>query len=392
MCKFFINPYVKDIPDWSCSDYSFLNTNDMLAFHQSIPDYHPTPLDKLPELATRLRIGQIFVKNESFRFGIKAFKALGASYAIFRFLKREYTAQYGDGLKIARLRDIENIIKVKNYTFSAATDGNHGKAVAWTARRLKQKAVIFMPHDSAKARIESIICEGAEVVLVKGSFDDCVQQCAQESQKKGWQVISDTAYQDYYLIPQFILLGYTTLFKEMENTINKLDSPDVDFVFLQAGVGGFAAAATSYYVKRYKQKRPKLVCVEPLESDCFFESICCGKGNPVATRGNLCSIMAGLNCGIPSPVAWPVVKDGVHFFLSISDSYAQQAMRLYAREKIVSGESGAAGLAGLLALCSDKKIKAVRHKIKLGIESRVLLINTEGDTDPTSYQQIIKSI
>lgn len=388
MCEYSFNPYLKTKPCWRGAEYSFLDHYDMLDFHRSINGYRPTPLVALPELAQSFGLGEIYVKDESQRFGIKAFKALGASYAIYRLLKTQWESRFDTTFNAESFKNPAVLKKLGSFTFSAATDGNHGRAVAWTAKKLRQRAVIFMPEGSARARIENIAREGAKVVIVAGTFDDCVKRCARESEENGWQVIADTAYAGYNQIPQYIMLGYTTLFREMENSIHKKDAPAIDFVILPAGVGGIAAAGTSYYVKKYADKRPNLICVEPLESDCFLESIRFGSGKPIPTKGKQKSLMVGLDCGIPSLVAWPIIRDGVHLFIAISDQYAEQAMRLYARENIVSGESGASGLAGLLALCSDKNLQKAREQI--GLEnSRVLLINTEGDTDPANYKRIV---
>ena len=406
-CKYSFNPYRQEAPDWNKAEYAFLKSSDMLDFHKTIPGYEPTPLTALPNLTKKLGMKEIFVKDESFRFGIKAFKALGASYAIHRFLQRAASAP-GES----------------SFTFCAATDGNHGRAVAWTARRLKQKAVIYMPEDTARSGIENVEAEGAKVELVPGTFDDCVEKCAADAEKNGWQAISDTAYPGYFEIPQYIMLGYTTIFREMEGILHKENDAGIDFLFLPAGVGGIAAAGSSYYTLKYKTagagpqpmnvdetissqlkevrkktispqtgstgKRPKLICVEPAACDCFLESIRFGKGSPLPARGKPESIMVGLNCGIPSPAAWPVIRDSMDLFIGITDNYAVAAMREYYKENVTSGESGASGLAGLLALLQDKRLRDAKKQIGLNSDSRVLLINTEGDTDPVNYQKIVR--
>jgi diaminopropionate ammonia-lyase len=365
VCKYSFNPYRQNVPDWHKPEFSFLNSDDMQRFHRSIPGYKPTPLLSLENLAESLGLQELFVKDESHRFGIKAFKALGASYAIYRFLQnREESAPL---------------------TFCAATDGNHGKAVAWTANRLKQKAVIYMPANTAFSRVKSVEAEGARVMLVAGTFDDCVARCAADAEQNGWQAIADTAYPGYSEIPKYIMLGYTTIFRET-------NIPEVDFVFLPAGVGGLAAAGSSYFVRRYGEERPGLVCVEPSDCDCFLESVRFGKGKPLPAKGKQESIMVGLNCGIPSPVAWPVIRDSMDLFIAITDNYAVDAMRAYYKENITSGESGASGLAGLLALLKDDRLKEAREKIGINKSSRVLLINTEGDTDPENYRKILSDI
>ncbi len=388
MCRYSFNPFRKAAPQWG-EEYAFLNATDMWEFHKSLQGYAPTPVVELPRVAEKLRLGAVFVKDESQRFGIKAFKALGASYAIYRFLKEKWETRFGTPFTPESFRNPNVVKKLGTFTFTAATDGNHGRAVAWTARMLGQKAVVYMPANSAPARVEAIRGEGAKVVLVEGTFDDCVERCDRDARLNGWQVVSDTAYPGYMDLPKFILLGYTTLFREMEESLHPPERSEIDFVLLPAGVGGLAAAGTSYYVRRYGENRPKLICVEPESAACFLDSIRFGQGEAVATKGRLDSIMAGLNCGIPSPVTWPIIRDGMDFFLAIPDRYAIEAMRLYAREGVVSGESGASGLAGLLALTTSPKLKSAAERLGLNRSARILLINTEGDTDPVSYRSIV---
>lgn len=380
---------LKERPDWTGPEFAFLSSSDMLDFHKSLDGYAPTPLVPLPGIAGELGIKELYVKDESFRFGIKAFKAIGASYAIYRFLKNQWQKRFSSEFNEKSFRDPDVLKELGSFTFCAATDGNHGRAVAWTANKLKQRAIIYMPENTAPSRIENIESENGEVVLVPGTFDDCVEKCARDAETNGWQAVSDTAYPGYMELPKYIMLGYTTIFRELEDSLNPPGEPRIDFVLLPAGVGGLAAAGTSYYVRRYEEKRPKLISVEPSDCDCFLESIKYGSGESLPTRGKQESIMAGLNCGIPSPIAWPIIRDGMHLFIGITDNYAEDAMRVYYKEKIISGESGASGLAGLLALFRDPELKQAKEKIGLNKNARVLLINTEGDTDPVNYKRIV---
>lgn len=396
-CKFAFNPLMKKEPNWQGGEFSFLQSSDMLNFHKSLAGYQQTPLVSLPQVAASIGVKEVFVKDESFRFGIKAFKAFGASYAIYRFLKGEWEKRFshtGIVFNEQSFLQPEILNRLGEFTFCAATDGNHGRAVAWTAAKLKQKAIIYMPKNTAQARVDNIKNEGAEVILIPGTFDDCVAQCAADATKNNRQAISDTAYKGYMEIPQYIMLGYTSIFKEIEEQpeahLHGRMAAGVDIVFLPAGVGGIAAAGTSYYVQKYGASRPHLICVEPSDCDCFLESIKYGNGLPLPTRGKQESMMVGLNCGIPSPVAWPIIRDGMELFLAITDDYVIQAMRAYHNEHVIAGESGAAGLAALLALAQDEQLNAVRHHIHLHKNTRILLINTEGDTDPINYQQIIQ--
>jgi len=396
MCEYAFNESCLARPAWDGEEYAFLNDGDMLAFHRALPGYAATPLRELPDLAYRLGLGAIRVKDESARFGIKAFKALGASYAIYRFLKKKWQERFTAPFSVETFRDERALAALGAFTFCAATDGNHGRAVAWTARRLGQKAVIYMPADSVAARVENIRGEGAEVVLVPGTFDLCVERCAADAARNGWQAISDTAYPGYREIPGWILLGYTSIFAELEGVLHGPERAGVDVVILPAGVGGLAAAGAFYYAKRYGAARPCLICVEPVSSDCFLESVRFGQGRALPTRGRQTSIMAGLNCGVPSPLAWPIVRDAFPFFLAVGDSWAEQAMRRYYHPlgmdpRIVSGESGASGLAALLALTQSDKLAAVRSRLPLNQDASVLLINTEGDTDPVNFQKIVET-
>lgn len=396
MCEYAFNDMRKDWPVWQGEEYDFLKNSGMLDFHRSLPGYEPTPLRALPDLAFRFGLGAILVKDESKRFGIKAFKALGASYAIYRFLKKQWSTRFKEPFTPASFQDADVLAKLGSFTFCAATDGNHGRAVAWTAKKLGQKAVIYMPADSVEARVENIGNEGAEVVLVEGTFDLCVERCAADAAKNGWQAISDTAYPGYREIPGWILLGYTSIFAELEGVLHQPDKANVDAVILPAGVGGLAAAGAFYYAKHYGAQRPVLICVEPVSSDCFLESVRFGAGEALPTRGKQTSIMAGLNCGVPSPLAWPFVRDAVHFFLAVGDKYAEQAMRRYYHPlgmdpRIVAGESGASGLAALLALTNSDKLAGIRSKLPLNQNSRILLINTEGDTDPVNFKKIVEA-
>lgn len=350
----------------------------VLVFHRSLDGYAPTPLLGFPVLAAELLLGEVWVKDESRRFGLGAFKALGASYAIARFL-RERGAAEGGGPTL---------------TFATATDGNHGRAVAWTARTLGHRAVIFVPGHTVPARVAAIRGEGARVVVVDGTYDAAVRRAAEESAAHGWQVISDTAYPGYTEIPGWIMAGYETIFAEATAQLDAAGRGDPDVVLLQAGVGGLACAGALFYVRRAGPGRPRLAVVEPTDADCLLESIRSPDGALSEGRGGQTSIMAGLNCGTPSLSAWPVLRLAVDVFLAVEDSFAEDAMRRLASgaagdPRLVAGESGAAGLAGLLALCGEPGFAAARAALGLGPAARVLLVSTEGATDPAGYRRIV---
>ncbi len=335
------------------------HAESVVNYHRSLVDYRPTPLYKLENCVKG--IGSLYVKDESERFGLKAFKALGASYAMHVLLK-------------------EN---PRITTFSTATDGNHGKAVAWSAAKLGLNARIYVPKHTVPARIRAIEEQGAEVIVVDGDYDAAVQQAQLEAHKNGWTLLQDTAWPGYERIPKLIMAGYLTQFLELES---QMQVPDL--IFLQAGVGSWAAAAACYYRLKHG-KRPSLVCVEPVEADCILESV--KHGRVTRTRASQRTIMAGLNCGTPSTLAFEILKSSIDLFLAVDDSWTVEAMRKLHAASIVSGESGAAGLAGLLALLQDSSLQQCREQLGINDSTSVLVFNSEGDTDPESFLTIVSS-
>ena len=366
-------PYFLNSPSNKLADNlttAILQLGDSASFHQSQPEYLPTPLIQLPALANSYGVANIYVKDESCRFGLNAFKGLGASYAVFKILQK-YPQQT---------------------TFCTATDGNHGRAVAWSARRAGKEAVVFVPRDTTTSRIAAIENEGAYVMKIDGNYDEACAYAKQQSQEKGWQLVQDTAWEGYEEIPAYIMAGYITHFKELENSLHSLPKPKIDIVFLQAGVGSWAASATWYYLKRYGQHRPTIVVVEPTASDGILESF--KQNRRSSPKGDLKTMMAGLNCGVPSLSAWDILKSGVDAAMVVNDSYAAQAMKLlyFPKEQdpqLFAGESGAGGLAGFLALMTDKNYAPLRKALNLSRHSSILFYNTEGATDPENFKKII---
>lgn len=381
MCELIPNPRAAARPQWGADIVAPFLAKDILPCHQSLPGYAPTPIVKLDSLAEELGIGSICLKDESHRFGLKAFKSLGASYAIYRLLKECWANETGEVFSPELFHSRHYRDKLGEFTFCTATDGNHGRAVAWTARLLGEKAVIYMPADSVPARVEAIRSEGAQVVLVDGSYDDCVARAQRDADANAWQVVSDTSYEGYTTIPRYIMAGYTAMFREIDNSLAPADR-QFDHVLVQAGVGSLLAAAAWYYSAN-RQTRPTLVGVEPTAAACVAESVRNGKMQ--ASQGSLQTIMAGLNCGTVSKIAWPFIDSGVDAVITLGDNHARQAMyTLYhphgADPQVTSGESGAAGLAGLLA---------ARSQLGLTETSKVLLLSTEGDTDPENFRRVV---
>lgn len=392
MCRIIANRYCQSAPDWDNNLGQAFNADDISDLHQSLPEYQPTELIELPSLANRLELGRLLVKNESTRFGLKAFKALGATYAIYKYL-RTYLTETNRACPFAsEFYRKPNLLDAGEITFCTATDGNHGRGVAWVARKLGQQARIYMPADTVPSRIENIRAENAEVVLVNGTYDQAVEQAATDAEANGWVVISDTSWPGYEQIPLWIMAGYLTLFREIEQAID--DISRIDFVLVQGGVGALAGAAAWYFRKICLQPGPGLIMVEPTEAACLLESIESPEGMPAMGHGRQNSIMAGLNCGLPSGVAWPLVKQGFSHFMAVSDSECERAMRQYYLSegddpRVISGESGAAGLAGLQVLMRRPGMTEARRQLRLGHNSTVLLLNTEGDTDPESFARLV---
>ena len=351
-----------------------------LDFHRRLPEYAATPLVDASGLAGALGVGKVWVKDESWRLGLPAFKILGASWAVFKALEAHSGGGIGEWGDVEGLRG--RLAPHKPLTLAAATDGNHGRAVARMAGLLGLGARIFVPADMARARIEAIRSEGAEVVVVRGTYDEAVARSAEETDER-CLVISDTSWPGYEDVPRWVIDGYSTILWEVEDELGRLGEGGPTLVVVQIGVGAFAAAVTRHFRSPGVSPRPKILGVEPAHAACALASA--EAGGIVHLPGPHDSIMAGLNCGSPSVVAWPVVSKGVDVFVEIEDGWAREAMRMLAGAGIVSGETGAAGLAGLLAVAREGD----REELGLTEEARVLVFNCEGATDPGAYGRIV---
>jgi diaminopropionate ammonia-lyase len=354
-----------------------------LAFHRQLPGYAPTPLLDAPELARQLGVGRVWVKDESSRLGLPAFKILGASWAAYQALCARLGLDPSPDLTLDALRT--RLAPLRPLTLAAATDGNHGRAVARVARWLGLDARIFVPEEMVEARRAAIRDEGATVVVVRGSYDDAVARAAAEAGPR-CLVIADTALGEDEAVPRWVIDGYSTILWEVDDELVRRGEPGPTTVAVQIGVGALAAAVTRHYRRPQIGPPPTLLGVEPEGAACLLASVAAGA--PVLVPGPHRSIMAGLNCGLPSPVAWPTVSRGIDGFIAIEDGWARAAMRALAGVGVVAGETGAAGLAGLLALHES----AARGTLPgLSPDARVLLFNTEGATDPAEYERIVGS-
>ncbi len=353
-----------------------------LEVHRRLPSYRATPLVECPALARALGVAQVWVKDESSRLGLPSFKVLGAYYAVYRELCRLLGGepQWSD---LAELR--KALAPLGALTLMAATDGNHGRAVARTARALGYASRIYVPAGTAAARVTAIESEGAPVTVIDGDYDETVRQCARDA-GEGCMVISDTSWPGYEQIPAWVIDGYATMFWELQEQFPNGDGP-IDAVALPVGVGALASAAVRHFRGRAEASGVRLIGVEPAGSDCVGQSV--RAGHPVIVPGPHTSIMAGLNCGTPSRLAWPLVERGLDVLVAIDDELAREAMRLLDRAGIVAGETGAAALGGLLALRDGGQPSHVVMAAGLRPDARILIVCSEGATDAAAYEQIV---
>ena len=339
-----------------------------LSFHKSFDEYEPTPLVSLESYAQANGIGAVFIKDESFRFGLNAFKVLGGSYAVASFA--------------------ENL--PEDAVFITATDGNHGRGVAWAASRLGRKSVVYMPRGTARERLDNILKLGSDASITDLPYDDAVRKAKYDAEQNGWILVQDTSWDGYEEVPYRIMQGYLTMVYE---AVSQLGDKIPTHVFLQAGVGSMAAAVTAFLANLYKNKKPTIIIVEPDNANCIYLTAEAADGMIHSYEGEMNTIMAGLACGEPCTVAWDILKDYADYFASIPDEYAANGMRVLAHprggdRKIVSGESGASAFGCLNEILTNPGQKPLKEELGIGSESVVLCFSTEGATDMKNYKKI----
>ena len=364
------------------------------AFHKTIPGYERTPLAHLTHMADSLGLKDVCVKDESYRFGLNAFKVLGGSFAMAKYIAKQ------TGRDISEL-DFETLTSDKlreefgQATFFTATDGNHGRGVAWAANRLGQKAVVRMPKGTTKTRFDNIAKEGATVTIEEVNYDDCVRMAAAEAAKTEHGIIvQDTAWDGYEEIPSWIMQGYGTLVLEADQQLKEMGVERPTHVFVQAGVGSLAGAVVGYFAHKYKDNPPVMAVCEASAADCLYRSAVAKTGNLVNVTGDLQTIMAGLACGEGNTIGWDILKNHVDVFASCPDWMSAKATRIYANPlgddpHVVSGESGSVPLGFCFTALHDEDAKDLKEALKLDENSVVLVISTEGDTDPVRYREIV---
>lgn len=361
------------------------------AFHRSFPDYKPTPLLNLKSLAGALGVKSFNVKDESKRFGLNAFKVLGGSYAIGNYVAHKLGLDISE-LDFERMANDEVRRKLGDVTFVTATDGNHGRGVAWTANRLKQRCVVYLPKGSSVERLNNIRELGADAYITDLNYDDAVRLANEGVTRNGWVLIQDTAWDGYEDVPRWIMQGYTTMGYEI---INQLNGEIPTHIFLQAGVGAMAGAMTGFFSDYYKgDKKPVITILEPDKADCIFRTAAAADGKLHSVKGDMDSIMAGLCCGEPCTIGWEVLRYYADNFVSVPDYIAAKGMRILGNPlgddaRVISGESGACTTGFVAELMQNDSLKQIREQIGLDRESRILCISTEGDTDRANYRNIV---
>jgi diaminopropionate ammonia-lyase len=376
--------------DKNLSVMSVTEVQKARTFHKSFPQYSVTPLVNLEKMAAYLGLGKVMVKDESYRFGLNAFKVLGGSYAVARYIADE-TGRDVSELPYNVLTSAKLQQEFGQATFFSATDGNHGRGVAWSANKLGQKSVIFMPKGSTLTRLNNIKAEGATATIETVNYDECVRMAAAAAAKtKHGVVVQDTAWEGYEKIPSWIMQGYGTMANEADEQFAERPT----HVFVQAGVGSLAGAVVGYFANRYKDNPPTMIVVEADAAACLYKGAVAGDGDIRIVDGDMETIMAGLACGEPNITSWDILKNHVKCFIAAKDPVAVRGMRMLAApckgdSPITSGESGAAPFGALATLMKNEAFKELRSTLGLDKNSKVLLFSTEGDTDPERYKNIV---
>lgn len=364
----------------------------ILRFHRQLPGYRMSPLKGLSNLAARLGLGGLWVKDESARLDLQSFKVLGGSYAIYKLIQKRLGLDDHE-LSFADIKDDVVREKLGDITFAAATDGNHGRGVAWSAAQMGFKSVIYVHRLTSQGRIQAIESSGARVVVVDGNYDDAVRQVYQDAQQNGWEVVSDTAWEGYEDIPKWVMQGYATMFSEVQEQLVVQGLSQPTHIFVQAGVGSLAAATIGFYRNQFRDSIQTCV-IEPTKAACLYRSAQAEDGQPHTVEGDLDTIMAGLACGEPNPIAWKILKDRADYFAICPDFVAALGMRVYGvplqgDPVVIAGESGAVTLGALMYIMQHATGRAFHEQLGLGPESQVLLINTEGNTSPDDFRYVV---
>ena len=363
-----------------------------LKFHSSFDQYRETPLVELNNLAKFLGLKNIFIKDESYRFGLNAFKALGGSYSIGKYIAKKLGKEI-DNISYEEMISDEFKNKLGDITFITATDGNHGRGISWTCEQLRQKAVVYMPKGSAVERRDNIRAHGAKCEILDMNYDECVRYAYEESKKNGYVMIQDTSWEGYEEIPRWIMQGYLTMVYE---SYLKFKEKDVipTHVFLQAGVGAMASAVTGFLSSIYGKKKPRTIIVEPNNAACIFKTVKMDDDRIHHVKEEMDTIMAGLACGEPGIIGWNILHSNCENFLSVPDYISAHGMRVLGNplkgdKRVISGESGAVTLGIVSYIMQHQELNHLKKALQLDENSLILLFSTEGDTYKKGYRDIV---
>lgn len=361
-------------------------------FHRQLPGYRPTELVSLPALAHRWQLANIWVKDESSRFNLNAFKVLGGSYAVARLLCQRLSLP-PERINFQFLTSEKARKQIGPITLTSATDGNHGRGVAWAAQQLGLQAVIFMPKGSAQSRVNAIRSHGATVEVTDLNYDDAVRLACKRAEQNDWHIIQDTGWEGYEEIPTWIMQGYLTMCREAVDQMEQLQTFPTH-VFIQAGVGAFAGSVIGYFLNAFQEQPPRFIIMEPNNAACIFASAQAGDGQPHAVTGDLDTIMAGLACGEPNSTSWELLRDAPSAYVRCADYVSANGIRILANpldsdSAIEAGESGSPGPGLLQLITTQPDFRKIKDSLSIGPGSRVLFFNTEGATDPDNYRDIV---
>ena len=376
--------------DKCCLDFLSLEQAEKTRqYHATFPMYEPTPLNCMPETAAMLGLGNVYVKDESKRFGLNAFKVLGGSYAIGHELA-DMLGKPMEEIDGSLLTSQETKRQLGEITFITATDGNHGRGVAWTATQVGMKSVVYMPKGSARERLENIKAAGADASITDMNYDDTVRLACAHAKENGWVLVQDTSWDGYEKIPQRIMQGYCTMGLEALEQLPEKPT----HIFLQAGVGSMAGAIAGFFASVYGEDRPRIVIVEPEKADCLYRTAEANDGKLHSVSGDMDTIMAGLACGEPCGLAWEILKHCADDFISCPDYVAAKGMRILGNPagkdaRMISGESGASAFGCAAEIATNPDLAWLKEKLGLDKHSRVLFFSTEGDTDKENYRAIV---
>lgn len=358
-------------------------------FHSTIPGYSPTPLVKLEALSEIVGLHSIYVKDESYRFDLNAFKCLGGSWCIANYIADRINLK-PDEIKFSRLVQPDVKEKLGDIKFVTATDGNHGRGIAWTANKLGLESVVFMPKGTAQERLANIQALASDASITELNYDNTVQYAKAIAAKNNWPLVQDTAFDDYEQIPLWIMQGYLTMALEAVESMNEIPT----HVFLQAGVGSMAGALAGFFADHYGENKPIITITEPNNADCIFRTAQANDGVLHSVTGSLNTIMAGLACGVPCTIAYEELDAHAENYISMPDYVAANGMRILGNPsgndmRITSGESGASTLGFVYELMTNSSLDYIRSALKIDRTSNILCFSTEGDTDRENYRHIV---